>query len=183
MHEVSLGGTIRDYLTGEQLERLTYEDLRQAMARFLVEERGFSPERLTPRYPVVYCIDAVRHERAADIAAFNARGELCLLVMFCPGQIHTYARELTAMARLALPCPSPLAVVTDMRQAELFVVASGEILAEGLRALPPCAEVEALAAVHAFSPPDDERRARESRILHAYTGLGDKCCGKSCPAP
>ena len=43
MHEVSLGGVIADYLTGEQLERTTYEDLRQALAKFLVEERGFAP--------------------------------------------------------------------------------------------------------------------------------------------
>lgn len=41
MHEVSLGRTIRDYLTGEQVEQTTYEDLRQALARILVEEKGY----------------------------------------------------------------------------------------------------------------------------------------------
>ena len=42
MHEVSLGQSIQDYLTGENLDMTTYEDLRQGLARLLVEEKGLS---------------------------------------------------------------------------------------------------------------------------------------------
>ncbi len=180
MHEVSLGGTIADYLTGEARDRTTYEDLRQALARFLVEERGFEPSLLQPRYSVAYQVSGEEHTREADIAAFCSSGSLCLLVVFCPGQVHTYAREITALARLAPPRPCPLAVVTDMRAAELFAVRDGTILAEGLFALPAHQEVEELATAHEHPPLSPEQRDKESRILHAYTGFLKTCCGETC---
>ena len=180
MHEVSLGGAIADYLTGEALARTTYEDLRQALAKFLVEEREFDPSLLQPRFTVAYGVKGETHERQVDIAAFCSSGELCLFVVFCPGQVHTYAREVTALARLALPLPCPLAVVTDMRAAELFAVSNGTILATGLSALPVRGEVERLAAGYAYPPLSEGQREKESRILHAYTGFLKTCCSESC---
>lgn len=189
MHEVSLGGMISDYLSGEERELTTYEDLRQALARFLVEERGFSPARLRPRFAVGYEIDGERMEREADVALLAPDGKNpeapsdrpCLLFVFCPGQVHTYAREVTALARLALPAPCPLAVVTDMREAELFSVHDGRVLARGLDALPNQAAIDALAREHPHLPLGAAQRERESRILHAYTGFLKTCCGENCP--
>ena len=180
MHETSLGGTIRDYLTGEARERTTYEDLRQTLARYLVEDRGFSPEFLAPRYPVEYGVKGETLIREADIAVLLPSGAPGLFLVFCAGQIHTYAREVRAMARLALPGPCPLAVVTDMRDAELFAASDGRVLASGLHALPAPDVLESLARQYAQEPLTDEQRAKESRILHAYTGFLKTCCGESC---
>lgn len=180
MHETSLGGTIVDYLTGEERDCTTYEDLRQALARYLVEEKGYERELLTSRYPVAYEVDGERLEREADIAVFSAAGELCLLLLFCAGQINTYAREARAMARLALPAPAPLAVVTDTREADLIAVRDGTVLAQGLYALPGREAMERLAQIYACPPLDAERRGRESRILHTYTGFLKTCCGEMC---
>lgn len=52
MHEVSLGATLRDYLTGQDVDHTTYEDLRQALARLLVEELGHPRELVEPRVRV-----------------------------------------------------------------------------------------------------------------------------------
>ncbi|MDY7001579.1 MAG: type I restriction endonuclease subunit R, partial [Thermodesulfobacteriota bacterium] len=46
MHETSFNRTIRDYLTGEDLDETTYEEFRQALAKMLVEERGYPKDRL-----------------------------------------------------------------------------------------------------------------------------------------
>lgn len=180
MHEVSLGGLIADYLTGESRECTTYEDLRQALARYLVEEKGYAPSLLVPRYAVAYEAGEDSFEREADIAAFCSDKRLGLLLVFCPGQINTYVREVTAMARLALPHPAPLAVVTDMREALLFAVNDGGALARGLRSLPGPEELDALAPVHCVRPLDAVRREREGRILHTYTGLLKTCCNAVC---
>lgn len=180
MHEVSLGGTIRDYLTGESREQTTYEDLRQALARFLVEERGYPPEMLVPRFAVSYHIQGEAMQREADIACLLPNGKPGLLLVFCAGQVHTYLREVMALARLALPGPCPLAVVTDMREAELFSVRNGSILAEGLTAIPSVAGLDALAATHALPSLTVEQREKESRILHTYTGFLKSCCGAVC---
>lgn len=180
MHETSLGGTIVDYLTGEARERTTYEDLRQALARYLVEEKGYERELLKSRYPVAYEVDGERLEREADIAVFSQAGELRLILLFCAGQINTYAREARAMARLALPDPAPLAVVTDTREADLIAVRDGTVLAKGLAALPGREAMERLAQTYAYPALDAERRTKESRILHTYTGFLKTCCGEVC---
>lgn len=180
MHETTLGGTLIDYLTGEARDRTTYEDLRQALARYLVEEKGYAPDSLRAHYPVLYEVNGERLEREADIAFFSSSGRLCLLLLFCAGQINTYAREALAMARLALPNPAPLVVVTDTREADLIAVQEGAVLAKGLHALPRRAEMEQLAERHHYAPLDAQRRARESRILHAYTGFLKTCCGENC---
>ena len=180
MHEVSLGGTLADYLTGEARERTTYEDLRQALARFLVEEKGWPRESLRPRYAVRYEVDGEIFEREADLALCDAEGIALLLVVFCPGQPHTYAREVVAMGRLAEPRPAPLVLVTALHTAELLAVRDGAVLAEGLAALPAPAGLEALAAEHPVSACSPEARRKESRILHAYTGFLKTCCGETC---
>lgn len=181
MHEISLGGTICDYLTGEARERTTYEDLRQALARFLVEERGYAAACLIPRYPVHYCAGGETLIREADIAVVLPGGLPAMFLIFCPGQVNTYVREVRALARLALPQPCPLAVVTDMRTAELIAVSDGRILAEGLQALPEQEYIHALALEHPVPPLTEDQREKESRILHAYTAFLKTCCGGLCP--
>jgi len=180
MHEVSLGGVIRDYLTGEARERTTYEDLRQALARYLVEERGYDPAVLIPRYPVHYAVGGETLTREADIAMLLGSGSPGMLLVFCAGQIHSYVREVQALARLAVPGPCPLGVVTDMREIELFAAKDRAILARGLYAFPDQATMESLALEHSIAPLTDEQREKESRILHAYTGFLKTCCGESC---
>jgi hypothetical protein len=181
MHEVSLGGTLQDYLTGEARECTTYEDLRQALARFLVEEKGYARSALRPRYPVAYRAGDESLTREADIAVFSPQDELLLLVLFCPGQVNTYAREAISMARLALPRPAPLAAVTDLRDAELLCAVDKQVLARGMAVLPDPDALAQLAAERTVTPLGDEQRDRESRILHTYTGFLKTCCGERCP--
>ena len=57
MHEESLGNVIRDYLTGEELVETSYEEFRQALARMLVEEKGYPKDRLTPKVGVCFPVD------------------------------------------------------------------------------------------------------------------------------
>lgn len=180
MHEVNLGGTIRDYLTGEDRQCTTYEDLRQALARWLVEERGYALSALVPRYSVAYAAGGETRAREADIAMLLPDGSPGMFLVFCAGQVHTYAREALALARLALPRPCPLAVVTDTREAALFTARDGAVLANGLQALPDQRAMLALAQAHAAAALTDEQREKESRILHAYTGFLKTCCGEIC---
>lgn len=180
MHEVSLGGVLADYLTGELVDRTTYEDLRQALARLLVEERGFPPGSLVPRLAISYETGDGHSSREADIAVLSADGTPAILYVFCPGQIHTYVREVQALARLASPGPCPLAAVTDMREALLFAVRNGQTLATGMRSLPDARSLPELVAAHPHPALTDVQKERESRILHAYTGLLKNCCGESC---
>lgn len=68
MHEVSLGATLRDYLTGQDVDHTTYEDLRQALARLLVEELGHPRELVEPRVRVRFDVVPVSAHASPSLA-------------------------------------------------------------------------------------------------------------------
>ena len=180
MHEVSLGGVLRDYLTGEAVERTTYEDLRQALARMLVEEQGYPPDRLTPKVDVAYCLDGKSECRTVDLVASDADGQPLLVVVFCSGQVGSYERESVAAARLTPGGPAPLVLITDTRDALLVRTDNGHALGRGMAAVPSWQRLAALAREVGRPELAPQAREREERILHAYSGFLKTCCAESC---
>ncbi len=177
MHDVSLGQTIRDYLTGEELDQTTYEDLRQAMAQLLVEEKGYPREQLRPRISVCFPIDGKTYSRIVDLAAFDASGKPLLLLLFCPGVVSTYQREALAAARLFPESPAPLIVVTDSKDAMLLAVSTGNCMGEGMQAIPTWEQLPAKAAEAGDPVLPPAREEAERRILYAYSESLYDCCG------
>ncbi len=183
MHETSLGYAICDYLTGRRREATTYEDLRQGLARLMVEERGFAPEALRPGVEVPYQAGGENFSRPVDLLALDQEGRPLLAVVFCPGEVNTYRREVLSLARLLPGGPVPLALVTDTRKALLLCVASGADLplgGQGAAIMPLAGELPALAAACPAKPLTPERRDKESRILHTYSGFIKDCCSEVC---
>ncbi len=183
MHEESLGTVIRDYLTGEELEETSYEEFRQALARLLVEERGFPRETLVPKTGVCFPIDGQDYTRMIDLEANGPDGAPLMLVIFCSGEPGTYMREALAAARLHKP-PVPLVLTTDTKSAVLAAAASGETLSPmgaGMRAIPYYQDLASLAAAHPLEPLAPDRAEREGRILYAYSEmLSGGCCQGAC---
>ena len=204
MHEVSLGATLRDYLTGQDVDHTTYEDLRQALARLLVEELGHPRALVEPRVRVRFdappaddaapspssspspetsqpsesTADPDEGCRVVDLTLRDDDGSPLCLVLFCPGAPGTYARESVAAARLFPGGPAPLVAVTDTRDALLVAAVDGAVLGEGMRALPKRDALRQLAAEHPCPPLTPERAAGERRILGAYTAFLKRCCGE-----
>ncbi len=176
MHDVSLGQTIRDYLTGETIEQTTFEDLRQALARLLVEERGYPRDRIRPRVNAVIQIEGRDYGRLVDLVALDAQERPLLALMFCAGVVSTYLRESLAAARLMPGGPAPLVAVTDTREAMLLETATGKVLGQGMAAIPDWATLTELAAAHPPLPLEEEQREREARILYAYSEQLYSCC-------
>lgn len=177
MHDVSIGTTMVDYLTGELLEATTYEDLRQAMAKLLVEEKGYPKERLRPRVAVRFPIEERTYTRLLDLVAYDEHDHPLLAVLFCPGVVTTYSRESLAAARLLEPKPAPLIMITDTKEAIVLESAKGECIGEGLLAVPDWQRLHKLAAEHPAPEVDDAHREREKRILYAYSEALYDCCG------
>lgn len=177
MHDVSIGKTIEDYLTGEELDATTYEDLRQALARILVEEKGYPRERLEPRVKVDAPIDDKTYTRIVDLAVRDDDQGWLLILLFCPGVVATYTREALAAARLMPGAPARLVAVTDTKDALLLSVADGRQIAEGFGSLPTWERLKDLAGKHPPLAVDPERREREARILYAYSESLYACCG------
>lgn len=184
MHEESLGTVIRDYLTGEELPETSYEEFRQALARLFVEERGYPKDALVAKAGICFPIEGQDtrqdYTRMVDLLACDPSGRPLLLVIFCSGEPGSYMREAVAAARLHQP-PVPLALTTDTKSAALIAVATGDVLATGMRAVPAYADLAGLAAAHPLDAPTPEQTERERRILFAYSELlSGGCCQGAC---
>jgi hypothetical protein len=180
MHEESLGTVIRDYLTGEELEETSYEEYRQALARMLVEERGYPKSALNPKAGVCFPVDGQDYTRMVDLVALGPDGAPLMIVLFCSGEPGSYLREALAAARLHAP-PAPLVLVTDTKGAVLAASATGSVLGSGLRVVPYYVDLPGLAQAHPVALLTPEHAERERRILYAYSEmLSGGCCKGAC---
>ncbi len=183
MHEVSLGGTIRDYLSGEELEETTYEEFRQALAKLLVEERGYPKERLRSKVLLEYDIKGQTHSRALDLVVYNAENKPLMVLIFCSGKVGSFERETAVAARIISGGPAPLALVTDTMDASLMDN-KGNVLASNIESIPRYEELVKLAATQDVTPLTEEDKSKLARIFHAYSGfLVDSCCDTQCKGP
>ena len=181
MHEISLGYTIEDYLSGRQVEATTYEDIRQAIAKMLVERKGYPLRNLKTKVQVKYSIDGRDFTGILDLVVCSESGEPLLALMFCAGEVETYTRQTVAGARLHPGGPVKLAVVTDTQKALLLQVADGTLLREsGYQALPVWDRLQELAAGAPDYVLTPERKKVEERLFYAFSQLSCSCSDQSC---
>lgn len=180
MHEVSLNRVITDYLSGQEIMDTTYEDLRQSLARMLVEDKKYPRECIQAKYPLDFSVNGESHSVAVDLAVFSPAGEPLLSLVFCPGEVGTFVRESVAAARIHLPSPFPLVIVTDSMELQLVETRTAEVVGQGYGAVPRWDDLAALAQAHPCPLPDEGRLDKERRILAAYDSLGGPCCGGEC---
>ncbi|WFS61271.1 type I restriction enzyme HsdR N-terminal domain-containing protein [Pseudodesulfovibrio thermohalotolerans] len=177
MHETSLGGTLRDYLSGEEIDETTFEEFRQLLARLLVEEKGYPKDRLKAKVPLKYCVEGEEFERSIDFVLYDEQGRPVFLVLFCAGEVATFERETVCAARLIEGGPVPYALVTDTMDATLLDVRTGEEIARSMDAVPDYERLMRMVGEAEFTPLTDEQRERQTRVFHTYCGFvcGDHC--------
>ncbi len=184
MHEVSMGGTLRDYLSGEEIEETTYEEFRQALAKIMVEEHGYPKDSLKAKVDLCFDIDGEEMCRTIDLVVYDKEGLPILMVMFCAGDVGSYEREAVCAGKLFQGGPVPYVIITDSMDAFLLDAISGETLAHGMRSVPDYKKLLSMVEGYKREPLPAERRAKIERIFYTYTGfLQGTCCSESCSLP
>ncbi|ADU62315.1 MAG: type I restriction enzyme HsdR N-terminal domain-containing protein [Pseudodesulfovibrio sp.] len=184
MHETSLGGTLRDYLSGEEIDETTFEEFRQALARLLVEEQGYPRERIRAKVKLTYCIDGEEYERPLDFVVYDEKDRPIFVVLFCAGNVGSFERETVCAARLVEGGPVPYALVTDTMNASLMDVRTGEVAATGMHAVPNWDALLEMVRKADVKPLTEEQRERQTRVFHTYCGfLFGTCCSETCSLP
>lgn len=184
MHETSLGGTLRDYLSGEEIDETTYEEFRQALAKLLVEELNYPKENLKAKVDLCFDIDNEEMCRSMDLVAYDDSGKPLMLVMFCPGDVGSYEREAGCAGWLFQDGPVPLVVISNTMEAYLIETKSRKVIASGMDSVPKYGDLVERAAQYEFEPLAEDKRDKLQRIFYTYTGfLQGTCCSESCSLP
>ncbi|MDO9069450.1 MAG: type I restriction enzyme HsdR N-terminal domain-containing protein [Deltaproteobacteria bacterium] len=162
-------GSLRDYLTDEELTDTDDERNRQQLARMMVEEKGYAKGDLEPRRFIETFFSA-QFIRSTIELTVSLEGKRFMIIRYGPGSLVTRERSAIAAARvLEDQYQIPLAVVTNGRDAELLDTATGQVLATGMEAIPDYRQARELLPTLVFRERmEGKKRERELRILNTF---------------
>ena len=176
-------GTLKDYLTGEELPDTDDERFRQDLERMMVEEKGYAKEDLEPRLTIETTFNKTYVLSIIDLTV-SIEGKRAFVLRYGPGSLVTREKSALAAARvLDKDYCIPLSIVTNGRDAELLDTGTGKVLATGMEAIPDRQQAAQLIVKHRCSPPASEtKREQMLRILNVFD-LQVCCSGDSCKLP
>jgi len=160
---------ITDFVTGREVPNVGAEENRQAVEKFLVEDKGYLKEDIEVDTDFSITVAGEPYHSQVDLVVSAGGGDTRFMVIKCAaGSLGSREREIVAVARLLDEYQIPLAVVSDGRTAIVLEAISGKKIGDGLDAIPT--RQEAIARLNAFTPegfPGD-RREREKLIFRTY---------------
>ncbi len=168
-------GTLKDYLTGEELTDTDDERLRQGIYRMMVEQKGYGRDELIPRafIDTLFTHHFVRSTIELILVVHNVS---FMIVRYGPGSLVSRERAAIAAARIInTEYCIPLTVVTNGFDAEVLDTITGKIVGNGLDSIPDRAASRVLLPTLTFMPrPQGKKLEREKRILNAFDL--ERCC-------
>ena len=173
-HHLILGETV-DFITGESIVDTHDERARQKIARFLVEEKGYSKDDIQVRGEIPLIVDGNRATSRVDFV-IRLNGKAFAIIIFGPGSLVTRERSTLAAARLVESYAVPFAVVTNGKDAEVMETKSGHVIAEGLEAIPSKEEALERIRTLTFEKVPEKRLEKEKRILYVFDVLAEREC-------
>ena len=168
---MNTGDTITDFITGREMPNTGSEMNRQAVERFLIEEKGFIKEDIKVDTDISLDISGEAYFSQIDLI-ICIQEKRVVLFKCCSGSIGSYERETLAAARLLDKYQIPLSVVSDGKTAIILDTISGKKLSEGLESIPSKQEIRNLFKTIKFTAYPEEKRDREKLIFRSYDQMG-----------
>jgi len=156
-----------DFITGKEVPNIGAEEVRQQVERFLVETKGYSKEDIEVDADLRFTIGDDEIHSDVDLAV-RLEGKRFMILKCVPGSLGSRQRETLAAARLLDAHQIPLSVVTDGRDAELLDTVTGDVLEQGMEAIPSKDEAIQRMGEMEFQPFPQERLEREKIIFRSY---------------
>jgi hypothetical protein len=160
-------GELTDLITGETLPDTHDERYRQKLARLLLEQKGFAKHKIEARRELLLTAGEASAKIQVDfIVRLDDRAGM--IVQYGPGSLVSRERPTLAMSRLVEPYQIEIVVVSNGEDAQILDGRTGEVVAQGLDAIPSRAALEHRLKSRARIPVAPERAQIESRIAFAF---------------
>jgi hypothetical protein len=161
--------TITDFITGRKIPNIGAEENRQAVARYLVNEKGYLKDDIGVDVKIELVIAGDPYRSQVDLVVQAADASLPIMAIKCAaGSLGSREREIVAAARLLENYQIPVAVVSDGKTAIVLDTVSGKKTGEGMWAIP--SKEAAVGMLDVYQPirlPAD-RLDREKLIFRTY---------------
>jgi len=154
--------------------RIAQENLtaaKQAVEKFLREAKGYSGSDIeVDREFDVTTGDEPARSKAAFVIVSN--GKRLVSITCSPDAVVSRERQALACARLLDSYQIPFAVITDGTDAELLDTLTGDVIGEGMDAIPSKEKLGALAGHIEFKELAAKRVKKEKMIARAFDAIG-----------
>ena len=172
-------GETTDYLTGETIALTHDEQARQKIVRYLVEEKGYQKNEITPRMELPVTVDGnTGHARIDFLIRINDR--VYAIVIYGPGSLVSRQKPAIAAACLIEPYTVPVTIVSNGLDAHVLDTDTGKMIGEGFAAIPSRDAAIAALKTADLKPVTEKRREKARRILYVMDILTEKECDDSC---
>jgi len=159
---------LTDYVTGREMPNVGAEENRQRMERFLVEHKGYDREDIEVDAPIHLKMGDDAYDSTVDLVV-KVKGVRFMVIKCAAGSLASRHREILAAARLLDGNHQiPFSVVTDGNQAQVLDTMTGQVLGEGMTAVPSKEEASKQLGVLRIEPFPDFKKDRERIIFRAY---------------
>lgn len=159
---------INDYITGKEIPLTGSEENRQAVEKFLVQEKGFSKNDIE--------VDSgFDFESGGEV--FKARIDLLIKIngIFAAalktpaGSISSWEKEIVAGARIFnTSYQIPFSIVSDGKNAEIFDTVTGKRINTGIENIPSKKDLEAFLEENESVEFPSDRLERQKMIFKTY---------------
>jgi len=166
---------ICDFITGQAFLDTDDEGIRQKIERLLIEEKGYSKQDIEVDREFEIVIGKEIHKSKVDLIV-NVEEKRFMIIRCARGSLVSREREVISCARILDVYQIPFAVVTNGEDAEVLDTISGEVIGNGLGAIPSKANaLEAMKQIE-FKKLLEKRIEKEKRIFLAFDAI--KCPSK-----
>lgn len=170
MSETKVLDTITDFITGREIPDTGAEANRQAVERFLVDEKGFSREDIEVDAPIEVNISGEIYKSRVDLVV-NVKGKRFMGIKCAPGSLGSREREIISAARLLDSFQIPFSAVSDGKTAILLDTITGKKIGEGLEAIPSKEESEEkIGSINLCQLPE-KKCEKEKIIFRSYDSM------------
>ena len=130
--------TLIDFVSGKEIPNIGAEENRQAVERFLVEEKGYLKEDIAIDVDIEMTVAGDNYQSQIDLVISVDEGPGRFMAVKCvAAALGSREREIVAAARLLdSNYQIPYAVVSDGKTAIVLDTISGKKTGEGMAAIP-----------------------------------------------
>ena len=158
---------LTDYVTGKETPNIGAEENRQRVERFLVETKGYKKDDIEVDTDIRFFIGDEEIRSNVDLVV-RIQEKRFMVLRCVPGSLVSRQRETLAAARLLDAYQIPFSVVTDGEDAQLLETATGNVLAQGLDAIPSREEAIQRMKETKYEPFPQEKLERVKIIFRSY---------------
>ncbi len=158
---------ITDFVTGKSVLDVGAEANRQAVEKYLVNEKGYARGDIIVDMPICLEIFGRPYRTKLDLVVF-IHNNVFMVIKCAAGSLDSREREVVYAARVAMEHPIPVAVASDGHTALVFDALTRKPIGEGLEAIPSPESAGRIIAEMKPLPLDADRRDKEKVIFRSY---------------